>query len=39
MAAHLRSRLPGDVPDDLPHKVTIIALKALLEDDDKDFSQ
>ncbi|UWU75734.1 hypothetical protein N2603_38040 [Bradyrhizobium huanghuaihaiense] len=29
----------GDAPDDCPHNDTIIALEALLEDDDKDFTQ
>jgi hypothetical protein len=29
----------GDVPDDFPHKDTIVALEALLEDPDKDFSE
>ncbi|SDI97939.1 Uncharacterized protein YPO0396 [Bradyrhizobium sp. Rc2d] len=29
----------GDVPDDFPHKDTILALEALLEDPDKDFTQ
>ncbi|MET3338786.1 uncharacterized protein YPO0396 [Bradyrhizobium japonicum] len=29
----------GDVPDDFPHKDTIVALEALLEDPDKDFAQ
>jgi hypothetical protein len=29
----------GDVPDDFPHKDTILALEALLEDPEKDFIQ
>ena len=29
----------GDVPDDFPHKDTILALEALLEDPEKDFTQ
>jgi hypothetical protein len=29
----------GDVPDDFPHKDTILALEALLEDPEKDFSE
>lgn len=29
----------GDVPDDFPHKDTIVALEALLEDPEKDFAQ
>jgi hypothetical protein len=29
----------GDVPDDFPHKDTILALEALLEDPEKDFTE
>jgi hypothetical protein len=29
----------GDVPDDFPHKDTIVALEALLEDPEKDFTE
>ena len=29
----------GDVPDDFPHKDTIVALEALLEDPEKDFAE
>ncbi|MCA1385524.1 MULTISPECIES: hypothetical protein [unclassified Bradyrhizobium] len=36
---HCAQGFRGEVPDDFPHKDTIIALEALLEIDNKDFTQ